>query len=94
MANLRNSPTNIKTPKDISEEIIPKRDVWQGDLLSPLLFSIIIDEFLSQINIQGQGGTIIGDITVTAMDFADDIILLEDDPTKMPSHLNNHLYVK
>ena len=49
--------------------------VWQGGVLSPLLFTVYIDELLEKLKRNGIG-CYIGHHFVGALGYADDIILL------------------
>lgn len=54
------------------------RGVKQGDPLSPILFNLVVDELITEANLRRPGGTITGHRRVSAIDFADDLVLLED----------------
>lgn len=85
MINLTSSQTSIKVGARVSRDINFRRGVKQGDPLSPLLFNLVVDELISNLNTDTDyGGTIVPGVKVAAMAFADDIVLLEDNEVKLP----------
>ncbi|KAK9747005.1 Reverse transcriptase (RNA-dependent DNA polymerase) [Popillia japonica] len=78
MNSLGNATTTITISNATTDAISFRRGVKQGDPLSPLLFNMVMDELLDEINNHQPGGTISPDTRVAAMAFADDIVLLED----------------
>jgi len=54
-----------------------RRGVKQGDLLSPFLFNLVVDELLNELNSGRDGGTLPGS-RVSFVAFADDLVVLDD----------------
>ncbi|GJQ66893.1 hypothetical protein Trydic_g13549, partial [Trypoxylus dichotomus] len=59
--------------------------VKQGDPLSPFLFNDVLDELIGILNERQPGGTLTPECRVSAMAFADDILLLEDRDLDSPA---------
>lgn len=79
LADLSSASTIISVGKDKTRSINIKRGVKQGDPLSPILFNLVLDELLDEINGTQYKGTIPNtNIQIGAMAFADDIIILLD----------------
>lgn len=84
-STLANTSTTIKVGSQVSRRISVNRGVRQGDPLSPLLFNLVVDELLESLNGQRAfGGTIITGVQLSAVAFADDIIIIEDNEAKVP----------
>lgn len=60
-------------------EVGLKRGVKQGDPLSALLFNIVLDPLLERLEDQ-RGGLRVGELTISVLAFADDLVLLACDP--------------
>ncbi|CAH2017715.1 unnamed protein product [Acanthoscelides obtectus] len=82
--NLATSVTQIRVGQETTRDIGFSCGVKQGDPLSPLLFNLVIDELLAGLNNGERGGTILPGVRVSAMAFADDIVLLEDQEENIP----------
>uniref|UniRef100_A0A8C4TJP0 ribonuclease H n=1 Tax=Erpetoichthys calabaricus TaxID=27687 RepID=A0A8C4TJP0_ERPCA len=63
------------------------RRVKQGDALSPLFFNIAIDPLIHKLESDGSG-TFLGETTITAMAFADDLVLVSNTWGGMKRNLN------
>lgn len=86
--SLRQSQTTIWIKGCSTPPVRMRRGVKQGDPLSPLLFNLVLDELLHQLNDGTHGGTIGPNTTCAAMAFADDLVLFEDKNVQMPVSLN------
>jgi Reverse transcriptase (RNA-dependent DNA polymerase) len=62
------------------------RGVKQGDPLSPLLFNLILEPLL--LDLEKMAGFSVGTIRVSVLAFADDLFLLADDPGKAQALLH------
>ncbi|NXF00481.1 PO21 protein, partial [Menura novaehollandiae] len=69
--------TYLKTKKEQTDPIKILTGVKQGDPMSPLLFNLGLDPLLCKLESQGKGYHQ-GKIRITAMAFADDLVLLGD----------------
>lgn len=74
MANYTEATTKIECGKSTTCKIPINRGVKQGDPRSPLLFNMIMDEFLCSI--PESAGIQLGNRRVLALAYADDILLL------------------
>ncbi|NXQ37559.1 PO21 protein, partial [Alaudala cheleensis] len=72
-----NASTRITTKKEVSDPIKILKGVKQGDPMSPLLFNLAMDPLLCRLERKGQGYQH-EKFQVTAMAFADDLVLLSN----------------
>lgn len=79
LADLSSASTVISVGREKTRSINIQRGVKQGVLLSPILFNLVLDELLDEIDNTHYKGTIPNtEIQIGAMAFADDIIILLD----------------
>lgn len=79
-----NTSTTIKVGQESTRPIRICRGVRQGDPLSPLLFNLVVDELLENLNARYRGGSLPGGTYCAAMAFADDLIIMSDHNIDMP----------
>uniref|UniRef100_A0A8C0TZ11 Reverse transcriptase n=1 Tax=Cyanistes caeruleus TaxID=156563 RepID=A0A8C0TZ11_CYACU len=72
-----NTSTCIRTKDETSAPINILKGVKQGDPMSPLLFNLALDPLLCKLEKEGQGYKCDG-ANITAMAFADDLVLLSN----------------
>ncbi|NXX37533.1 PO21 protein, partial [Nicator chloris] len=73
----KNIRTYISTEREKTDPIYIRSGVKQGDPMSPLLFNLALDPLLCKLETEGQGFQQ-GGLKITAMAFADDLVLLSD----------------
>ncbi|MCP4491873.1 MAG: reverse transcriptase family protein [Gammaproteobacteria bacterium] len=90
-----NSSSRVRTSDGLTEAFLTLIGVLQGDTLAPLLFIIVLDYVLRQSMKEDYGLTLIQrrtarvpGLTVTDLDYADDLSLLSDSLEKAQSLLN------
>lgn len=81
-----NTTTRIKT-ETIGEEIEIKRGVKQGDPLSPILFSAVLEDVFKKLNWHNRGINISGNF-LNNLRFADDIVLFSHNHQELQNMLN------
>ena len=65
----------IKFLNGISDEFPSTRGVKQGDVLSPLLFNLFINDLVKSLDSSECDPIVIGDLTINSLFHADDILL-------------------
>ena len=84
-----NAYLTLEMNGNISKSIRINRGVLNGDSLSPRLFSLFVsdfDRFLSEAGLEGV--SIDANNSISALIFAEDLILLADNPIKLQMMLN------
>uniref|UniRef100_A0A8C4XFF0 Reverse transcriptase n=1 Tax=Erpetoichthys calabaricus TaxID=27687 RepID=A0A8C4XFF0_ERPCA len=79
--------TCVENSEGNTNDITLMRGVKQGDALFPLFFNISIDPLIHKLEMDGSG-TILGEATITAMAFADDLVLVSNTWGGMKKNLN------
>lgn len=76
----------IKLEKE-GKEFPIRRGVRQGDPLSPKIFCAVLESIFQNLNWSGKGLNIDGEM-LSHLRFADDIIIISDDPTELECMVN------
>ena len=89
-ARVRSGPVNVATG-NFTEYINCTRGVKQGDVCSPVLFSLFINELALEIIQNGKHGATFGNdfIELFILLFADDIVLLSETIIGLQTQLNS-----
>ena len=85
-----NNPANVLVNGFLSPEFIINRGVLQGSKLGPILFNLFINDLLVELNCSDYGATV-GPVKISALGFADDIVLVSDKPCNL-QHLLDICY--
>ena len=78
----------VRCPGGLSDCFTSTIGVKQGCPLSPTLFGIYIDEITDFIACKGGKGVAMGDMQVSILLYADDIVLLSESEHDLQKHLN------
>lgn len=82
MNDLSTATTTIRAGKEQSRPISIKRGVKQGDPMSPIIFNLVMDELLCQLEeLQGSATLDENNANCPYMAFADDLLLLTNAET-------------
>ena len=84
------NPANILVDGFLSPKFSINRGVLQCSKLGPVLFNLFINDLLEELNHSNHGATI-GPTHIAALGFADDVVLISDNPTKL-QHLLDMCY--
>ena len=77
----------IRVGKGLTEEFSVEKEVKQGAVLSPILFSIFINTLVERLGETGMGVKM-GQGTIESLFYADDIVLITNKPEKLQSMLD------
>ena len=84
----QNTTCRIKFPNGLSQYFPSFCGVKQGDVLSPTLFNLFINGLSDDLNNDTTDPIVIGDVKVTSLLYADDIILLSESQEGLQNALN------
>ena len=79
--------SQVKHNNIISPIFFSNIGVWQGECLSPFLFSIYLNDLEEEINLKGADGIDIGMVKLFLLLYADDIVLFAHSPDELQSLL-------
>jgi len=77
--------TRVRAGGDLTQDFMCPRGLKQGDICSPILFSLFINEFAIEIIQNGKHGITLSPelIQILIMLFADDVVLLSYTVTRL-----------
>ena len=78
----------LKFKQGLSRKFISKCGVKQGDVLSPILFNLYINDLISNLNESQVDPVTIGSVSISSLLYADDIILLSSTQQGLQNSLN------
>lgn len=74
----QNTTCRIKFSNGVSEKFTSNCGVKQGDVLSPTLFNLFINGLNDELNISSTNPIKLGNLNISSLMYADDIILLSE----------------
>ena len=82
--------TCVRTGASVTESFVCPRGLKQGDICSPILFSLLINELTKEIKEQGRHGIQLSPelIQIMILLFADDVALISDSIIGLQTQLN------
>ncbi len=83
-----NATSKLKFQNGLTEEFESKCGVKQGDVLSPLLFNLYINDLVKELNLNDVDPITIGETSINSLLFADDIVLLSNSEKGLQNSLN------
>ena len=86
--SLMGSQTVLKVGRGSTRPIKIMRGVRQGDPLSPLLFNILLDPIVKDVNETFSGGAVADGLSLSVLAFADDLVAFADTHTQAQEILN------
>ena len=78
----------IKFQYGISHDFTSTCGVKQGDVLTPNLFNLYINNLVNDLKIGHTHPLVVGDVTVSSLSYADDIILVSESEEGLQNGLN------
>ena len=87
--------TTVRAFGGHSDPFVPSTGVWQGGVLSPALFTLVMDMVMNELDRTTPGGftmpsrlTSGGTDIFNELEYADDVVLFDDDTARMQQRLN------
>ena len=78
----------IKFKNGLSKSFTSRCGVKQGDVLSPILFNLYINDLVKNLNETQTDPVVMGDISINSLLYADDIILLSSTESGLQKSLD------
>ncbi|VVC24539.1 Reverse transcriptase domain [Cinara cedri] len=75
-ATLKNTEIKVKVASKASSPVKVTTGIMQGDVLSPILFNLVLEKVIRRINISVDGATVLQNSNINLLAYADDIVLL------------------
>ena len=83
-----NNSFKIKFVNGLSKRFLSSCGVKQGDVLSPILFNLFIDDLVNKLNSFPSGASSINGFSINALLYADDIVLLANSKEALQTFLD------
>ncbi|XP_067137170.1 uncharacterized protein [Centruroides vittatus] len=77
------SNVRIKWRNFCSQPFFSDKGVKQGCILSPILFSLFLNDLLNCIDDSGGDGIVVGGVSVKVLAYADDVVIVADSPRSL-----------
>ena len=86
----KNASARVKIENKLSESIKISRGLKQGDMLSPLLFNIFINDIIKEFEKpECDAPTLINDLIIGCLLYADDLVIFSKSAEGLQNSLNN-----
>jgi hypothetical protein len=78
----------VKVGNTNSDPILVKSGLRQGDAMSPILFNIVVEKVVREMNITPQEGVKFQESSIGLLAYADDLVIMEDSQDGLKDLLN------